>query len=94
MIVVVLAGPALKVTEDKLNEILKEDNPVRDQSWAVQIDHFEINCTSRTLQRAWKRRRPKDERYKMTKIKLISSKNRQLRKDYDLRHRTETIESF
>jgi hypothetical protein len=82
------------VTKNKLNEMLKEDNPVRDQSWVVQIDHFELNCTSRTMKRACKRRRFKAERYKMIKIKLISNKNKQLRKEYDLRHQNETIESF
>jgi hypothetical protein len=74
--------------------MLKEDNLVRDQSWVIQIHHFELNCTSRTMQRACKRHRSKAERYKMTKIKLISSENKKLRKEYDLRHQTKTIESF
>ena len=77
-----------------MNEMLKEDNPVRDQPWSVQIDHFGLNCTSRTLERACKRRRPKAGRYKMAKIKLISFKNKQLRKEYGRRHQAETIDSF
>lgn len=82
------------MTNDKLNEMLKEDNPVRDQPWVIQIDHFGLNCTSRTMKRACKRHRFKTGRYKMTKIQFISSKNKKLRKEYGLRHQAKTIESF
>ncbi len=89
------AEPAVKVTEQKLNEMLDDQkNPVRDQSWHVQIDHFQLNCTKRTLQRACKRRTFKADRYRMLKVKNISSKNRKLRVKYDHRHKDETIEFF
>ena len=69
-------------------------NPVRDQTWDVQIDHFQLNCTKRTMQRACKRRTPKAGRYRMLKVKEISPKNRKLRVEYGHRHKDETIESF
>ncbi len=90
-----LAESAFKMTNDQLNEMLNvEKNSVRDQSWEIQIDHFQLNCTSRTLKRACKRRTLKADRYRMIKIKDISLKNRKLRVKYDHRHKDETIESF
>ncbi len=89
------AGSAVKVTKQKLNEMLDDQkNSVRDQSWHVQIHHFQLNCTKRTLQRVCKRRTLKADRYRMLKVKDISSKNRKLRVKYDHRHKDETIESF
>jgi hypothetical protein len=74
--------------------MLKDDNSIRDQFWIIQIDHFELNCTSCTMKQACKRHRSKARRYKMSTNKLISSKNKQLRKEYVLRHQNDTIESF
>jgi hypothetical protein len=47
---------AVKVTKQKLNEMLDEKNSIRDQSWHVQINHFQLNCTKRIIQRTCKRR--------------------------------------
>ena len=81
------SGRPRKVTEEQLNEMLNhEKNPVRDQPWPVQIDHFRLQCTTRTMQNACKRRTPKTGRYKMTKVKTISHKNKRLRVEYGLRH--------
>ena len=49
-------------------------NPVRDQSWLVQIDHLQWNCTKRTMQRVCKRRTPKTDRYQMVKIQVLRAK--------------------
>jgi transposase len=85
----------LKMTNDQLTEMLNDEkNLVRDQSWEVQIDHFQLNCTSRIMKRACSRRQPKAGRYRMTIVKPISLKNRQLRVEYDHRHVTETMDSF
>jgi hypothetical protein len=84
----------VKMTQNKLNELLKKNNLVRDQAWSVQIDHFELNCMSRTMKRACSRRTFKADRYRMIKIKLISHKNKQLRQKYDRRHLNETMNSY
>lgn len=74
--------------------MLTAENSVRDQPWDVLIEHFELNCTARTLQRECKRRRPKAGRYRMAKVKMISEKNKRLRVEYGKRHRDETLKSF
>lgn len=89
------SGRPSKVTQNVLNEMLNAaKNPVRDQPWLVQIDYFQLHCTRRTLQNACKRRTPKAGRYKMTKVKAISDKNKQLRVEYRLQHENETIYLF
>jgi transposase len=87
-------GRPVKVSQDKLNEMLSEENPTRDMPWDVQIDHFQLDCTSRTMQRTCNRRRPKADRYRMAIVKPISLKNKQLRVKYDCRHVIETMNSF
>jgi hypothetical protein len=85
----------LKMTNDQLTEMLNDEkNLVRDQSWEIQIDHFQLNCTSRIMKRACSRRQLKADRYRMIIVKLINLKNRQLRVEYDHRHVIETMNSF
>jgi hypothetical protein len=86
---------SLKMTNDQLTEMLNDEkNLVRDQSWEIQINHFQLNCTSRIMKRACSRRQLKVDQYRMIIIKLISLKNRQLRVEYDHRHVIETMNSF
>jgi hypothetical protein len=85
---------SIKVTQNKLNELLNENNLVRDQSWVVQINYFGLNCTSRMMKRACSRRKFKADRYKMTKIRRINVKNELLRQKYDCRHQAETMNSY
>lgn len=88
-------GRPIKTIAEKLNEMLNDKkNLVRDQPWDVQIDHFQLNCTSRTLQRACNSRTPKAGQYKMAKVKALSHKNKQLRVEYSRRHQDKTVESF
>jgi hypothetical protein len=88
-------GRSLKMTNDQLTEMLNDEkNLVRDQSWEIQIDHFQLNCTSRIMKRACSRRKLKAGRYRMIIVKLISLKNKQLRVKYDRRHVIETVNSF
>jgi hypothetical protein len=86
---------SLKMTNDQLTEMLNDEkNPVRDQSWKIQINHFQLNCTSRIMKRACSRRKLKADRYRMIIVKFISLKNKQLRVKYDRRHVIETMNSF
>jgi hypothetical protein len=86
---------SLKMTNDQLIEMLNDEkNFVRDQSWKIQIDHFQLNCTSRIRKGACSRRQFKVDRYRMIIIKLISLRNKQLRVEYDHRHVIETMNSF
>jgi hypothetical protein len=43
-------------------------NPVRDQPYTVQLDHFHVNAHKRTLQRALTARKPRAGRYKKAGI--------------------------
>lgn len=84
-----------KISDNQIDEMLNfEKNPVRDQTWEMQIDHFQLNCTRRTLQRKNKQRSPSIGRYVMSKVKFIGHKNQKLRYEYEKRHENETMKSF
>ncbi len=78
-----------------MNQMLDpQANPVRDQSYPVQLKHFDIDASKRTLQRAFAARKPRVGRYKMTKLRMISDKNKALRMIYEKEHKNHTIENF
>ncbi len=89
------AEGSVKVTSDQLNEMLNvKKNLVRDQTWEIQINHFQLNCTSRTIKKVCKRRFKKASRYRMIKVKKLNEKNKKLRVEYDHRHVIETMNFF
>lgn len=84
-----------KMNTKQLNRMLNlQKNPVRDQSWLVQINHFQFDCTRRIMPNACKRRTVKTDRYKMAKMKTIKNKNKRLKIEYELRHENKTIHFF
>jgi hypothetical protein len=78
-----------------MNQMLDpQANPVRDQPYPTQLEHFHIDASQRTLQRAFAARKPRAGRYKMARIKPLSQKNQQLRMAYGKEHKDHTIENF
>jgi hypothetical protein len=78
-----------------MNQMLDSHaNFVRDQSYLIQIKHFHVSVSKRTLQRAFAARKSRVERYKMTRIKPLSQKNQQLRIAYEKEHKDHTVENF
>jgi hypothetical protein len=70
-------------------------NPVRDQLFEAQIEHYNLNVSTRTLQRALKRDTDRGQRYKQAYIqKTISKKNRELRVSYGQEHQDKSIDDF
>lgn len=85
------SGRSIKVSDDQLNQLLSDTNPVRDQHYDCQIKHFDMNVSSRTLRRALTSRR-NARRYKKAVVRKISDKNKQLRVQYGLEHKDKSME--
>ena len=51
------SGRPLTVSDPSLNQIVDTSNPVRDQSYEVQINHFNLNVSKRTLQKDLRKRK-------------------------------------
>ncbi len=84
-----------KMSNQLMNQMLDSHaNFVRDQSYLIQIKHFHVSVSKRTLQRAFAARKSRVERYKMTRIKPLSQKNQQLRIAYEKEHKDHTVENF
>jgi hypothetical protein len=83
-----------KMNAEMMNEMLDVSNSVRDQSYVCQIEHFNLDVASRTLQVSFNQRKSRVSRYKKAWIKIISSKNRELRVQYAKEHKNHTIENF
>jgi hypothetical protein len=62
-----------KVSNKHLNQLLDQDNLVRDQHYECQIDHFNISIHSRILRRALISRR-NARSYKMIVVKSLMRK--------------------
>lgn len=64
------SGRPKKVSDELMNERLDpQRNPVRDQLYEVQMEHFHINAKRRCLQRAFHTRRPRVSRFKKARIR-------------------------
>lgn len=87
------SGRKQKVSDKHLDQLLDQDNPVRDQHYECQIDHFNIPVHPRTLRRALISR-PNARRYKMAVVKTISEKNKKLRLQYGNEHHKKSIDEF
>jgi hypothetical protein len=57
----------------------------------MQIEHFHLNIASRTIQAAFSQRTSRVARFKKTKVRSISNKNKQLRMQYAKEHETHTV---
>jgi predicted RNA-binding protein YlxR (DUF448 family) len=89
------SGRSKKVSDQLMNEMLNpQTNPVRDQSYTVQLKHFYVDVQRRTLQRAFAARNPRAGRYKKARVRSLSQKNIALRIAYDKEHENHTIENF
>jgi hypothetical protein len=70
-------------------------NPVRNQTYEVQIKHHNIPVKKRQLQTRLKQATKGGQRYKQAYVKKeISKKNRILRANYGRKYEHETIHSF
>ena len=89
------SGRFKKMSSDMMDQMLDlHQNPVRDQSWPVQIEHFNLDVSSRTLRAAFNQRRPRASRFKKVKIRTISEKNKKFRVQYGLDHQHHIVENF
>jgi hypothetical protein len=84
-----------KVSSDLMNQMLDPiRNPMRDQSWSAQIEHFYLDIASCTLPAAFNQRKPRASRFKEARVRMLSNKNKQLRVQYAEKHKSHTIEDF
>ena len=88
------AGRPSKLSDDQLDQLLDVANPVRNQPYECQIQHFGFDVHPRTLQKNLTTRRHYAKRYKMAKVKEISPKNKKERVRYAEKHKDETVQSF
>lgn len=86
------SGRPPKVTNPQLDQLLDRSNPVRDQHYECQIQHFNLDCSKRTLQRALQPRQAR--RYRKAVARAISDKNQGERVQYGKEHKGKTIEDF
>jgi transposase len=87
-------GRQPQLTDEQLQHLLSPSNPVRNQHYAHQIEHFGLSCGIRTLQTALRDRANHAGRYKSVRIKQLSSSNKEKRKLYGKEHQEKTIEKF
>lgn len=73
------------MSDHQLDQLFSESNPVRDQHYECQIKHFDMNVSTRTLQRALTSRR-NARIYKKAVVRMISEKNKRLRVQYGYDH--------
>jgi curved DNA-binding protein CbpA len=84
-----------KMNSDTMNMMLdSQQNSVRDQSWSVQIEHFQLNVASRTLRAAFNQRSSRVFWFKKKIIWSINNKNKLLRKQYAETHKMHTVVDF
>jgi hypothetical protein len=75
-------GRRSKLTNDQIQCLLLPSNPTRNQHYKHQIQHFNLSCTTRTLQQTLQTRTNHARRYKSVRIKKISKANKAKRKKY------------
>ena len=89
------SGRAKKMSSEIMDQMLNHNqNSVRDQSWPVQIEHFNLNVGLRTMQTAFNNREPRASRSKMAKVRTLNKKNRELRVQYGREHQDHTVDNF
>ena len=89
------SGRPKKVSNQLMNDMLDpKANPVRDQPYTVQLEHFHVNAHRRTLQRAFAARKSRAGRYRKARIRSFRQKNKELRIAYGKEHEIHIIENF
>ena len=89
------SGRPKKMSSDTMNMMLDpQQNPVRDQPWPAQIEHFQLDVAPRTLRAAFNQRSPRASRFKKAIVRSISNKNKLLRKQYAESHKTHTVVDY
>jgi hypothetical protein len=84
-----------KMSSELMNEMLdSQKNSMRDYSWSVQVEHFNLNIASRTLRASFNQRHSRVSRFKKTRITSLNNKNKQLRVEYVKKHKTHIIDNF
>jgi len=89
-------GRPSKVTKSMCKMLVNPSkNPVRDQPYEAQIEYHHIPVGKRQLQRKLKEHTNRGQRYKCAFVKkVISTKNRQERVEYTLKHINKPVEDF
>jgi hypothetical protein len=87
-------GRQPKLTDEQLRRLLSPSNPVRNQHYEHQIEHFGLSCGIRTLQIALRDRANHARQYKSVRIKQLSTSNKEKRKEYAKEHQEKTIDDF
>jgi hypothetical protein len=87
-------GRKPKLTNDQIQRLLSPSNPTRNQPYEHQIQHFNLPCKTRALQRALQKRTNHARRYKSVRVKQISKANKAKQKQYSQEHQEKTINEF
>ena len=82
------------LTNDQIQRLLSPSNPVRNQHYEHQIQHFNLSCCVHTLQETLHRSTKNARRYKSMQVKQLSKKNKEQRKKYGQEHQNKTIDDF
>ncbi len=87
-------GRKRKISDKDINKLLSPSNPVRKQHYEHQIDHFNLNCKPRTVQRTLHFYTKGARRFKAVRVKAISKANKAKRIQYGRDHKDKSIEDF
>jgi hypothetical protein len=89
-------GRKPKLLEETCKKLVSPSrNPVQDQLLEAQIEHHNLNVSTRTLQRSLKRYTNSGQRYKQAYIqKKISHKNGELQVNYGHEHQDKSIDNL
>jgi transposase len=87
-------GRKQNLTNDQIQCLLSPSNPTQNQHYEHQIQHFNLPCTTRTLQQTLQKRTNHARRYKSVRIKEVSKANKAERKKYGQEHQNRTIDEF
>jgi transposase len=82
------------IMDTQIQCLLSPSNPVRNQHYEHQIQHFKLPCSTRTLQGTLQNRTNHARRYKSVRIKQLSNSNKKKRKEYGQEHQNKTINEF
>ena len=89
------SGRRSKVNFELMNRMLDpQQNPVRDQPWSVQVEHFQLDVGVRTLRKAFNNRSLRASRFKKIRVRTLSEKNKKLRMQYGHDHQHHTVRNF
>ncbi|KAF6238785.1 hypothetical protein HO173_003292 [Letharia columbiana] len=88
-------GRTPKIPTEPLQKMVDPaENPVRREPFLVQLEHFGVNTSERTLQRSLRARTNDAQLYKCAQVKTISESNLKQRREYGARNLGQTVEDL